>query len=92
MEVMLHADILDQRESLRAPFTGALALHAAVVGGLVLSTYIYGHRELFGDKNAGGAAVGIEAVKSIPLQHSGPANPVAHDPESQRSGWAPFSH
>ena len=31
----------------------------------------------------GGAAVGIEAVKSIPLPHSGPENPVAHDTESQ---------
>jgi TonB family protein len=79
----MHADILDQRESLRAPFTGALALHAAVVGGLVLYAYVYGHRELFGDPNAGGTAVGIEAVKSIPLPHTGPENPVAHDSPSQ---------
>ena len=80
---MAHADILDQRESLRAPFTGALALHAAVIGALVAYAYLYGHRELFGDKNAGGVAVGIEAVKSIPLPHSGPENPVAHDTKSE---------
>lgn len=79
----MHADILDQHESLRAPFTGALALHAGVVGALALYTFLLGHREQFGDPNAGGAAVGIEAVKSIPLPHSGPENPVAHDTQSQ---------
>jgi len=79
----MHADILDQRESLRAPFTGAVALHIAVIGGLAVYVYLYGHRELFGDKNAGGVAVGIEAVKSIPLPHNGPENPVAHDTQSQ---------
>jgi periplasmic protein TonB len=79
----MHADILDQRESLRAPFTGALALHVGVVGALIVYAYIYGHRELIGDPNAGGAAVGIEAVKSIPLPHSGPPNPVAHDTKSE---------
>ncbi len=80
---MAHADILDQRESLRGPFTGALTLHVAVIGGLVVYTLISGHHEAFGDPNAGGAAVGIEAVKSIPLPHTGPVNPVAHDSKSQ---------
>ena len=78
-----HIDILDQREPLRGPFTGALALHIGIAGGLLVYTYILGHREQFGDPNAGGAAVGIQAVKSIPLPHSGPANPVAHDSPSQ---------
>lgn len=80
---MAHAEILDQHESLRRPFTGSLALHAAVIGGLVAYTLISGHRESFGDPNAGGAAVGIEAVKSIPLPHHGPENPVAHDTQSE---------
>jgi len=79
----VHADILDQRESLRAPFTGALALHAAVVGGLVLYTFLLGQRESFGAKDAGGAAVGIEVRKSIPLAATGVENPVAHDTKSQ---------
>ncbi len=78
-----HADILDQRESLRGPFTGALTLHVAVIGGLAVYTWMAGHREPFGDPNAGGTAVGIEAVKSIPLPHRGPVNPVAHDTQSQ---------
>jgi TonB family protein len=78
-----HADILDQRESLRGPFKGSLTLHVAVIGGLVVYTLISGQREALGDPNAGGAAVGIEAVKSIPLPHRGPPNPVAHDTQSQ---------
>ena len=78
-----HADILDQRESLRGPFTGAITLHAAVIGGLAAYAWILGPHESFGDPNAGGAAVGIETVKSIPLPSSGPENPVAHDTESQ---------
>ena len=45
----MHADILDQRESLRAPFTGSLALHVALIGGLVVYTLLLGHREAFGD-------------------------------------------
>jgi protein TonB len=80
---MAHADILDQPESLRGPFGGALALHVSVIGGLIAYTWISGHRDSFGDPNAGGAAVGIQAVKSIPLPQRGPENPVAHDTESQ---------
>jgi TonB family protein len=80
---MAHADILDQHDSLRGPFTGALALHIAVIGGLAVYTFLLGHREAFGDPNAGGAAVGISVTKSIPLPHTGPENPVAHDTQSQ---------
>jgi TonB family protein len=80
---MAHADILDQHESLRGPFKGSLALHVGVIGGLAVYTWMGGHREAFGDPNAGGAAVGIEAVSKIPLSHSGPENPVAHDTKSE---------
>jgi TonB family protein len=80
---MAHADILDQRESLGKPFTGALALHIAVIGGLAVYTLVSGHRELFGDPNAGGAAVGVTVTNSIPLPHRGPENPVAHDTQSE---------
>src|SRR5512142_1938815 len=79
----MHADVLDQRESLRAPFTGALALHVAVIGGLAVYMFVLGHREAFGDPSGGGRAVGISVTKSIPLPHSGPENPVAHDTTSQ---------
>ena len=80
---MAHADILDQKESRRGPFTGAFLLHAGVIGGLALYAWIGGHRESFGDPNAGGAAVGVQVTKTIPLPHSGPENPVAHDTKSE---------
>ena len=79
----MHADVLDQRESLRTPFTGALALHVGVIGGLAAYAWLGAQNESFGDPNAGGMAVGIETVKSIPLPHNGPENPVAHDTKSQ---------
>jgi TonB family protein len=79
----MHADVLDQRESLRGPFTGAVTLHLTVIGGLAAYAWIGSNHESFGDPNAGGMAVGIETVKSIPLPHNGPENPVAHDTQSQ---------
>ena len=48
----MHADILDQKESLRKPFTGAFLLHAAVIGGLAGYAWIGAHRDSFGDPNA----------------------------------------
>ena len=75
------ADVLDQREPIGGAFWGALALHAVVFGGLALSNWVSTH-ESFGAPDAGGAAVGVEAVKSIPLAHNGPANPVANDSKS----------
>jgi TonB family protein len=79
-----YADMLDQHESLRRPFLAALALHLALVGGLILSAWLSGYVNNFGAKDAGGTAVGIEAVKSIPLPpHHGPTNPVANDSPSE---------
>jgi periplasmic protein TonB len=75
-------DILDQRDSLRGAFFAAAALHAAVIGGLVFSSFT-GHRPSFGALQAGGAAVGVQAVNTIPLIHHGAPNPVANDTESQ---------
>jgi TonB family protein len=59
-----------------------VALHAAVAGALVVSSRM-GHRSSFGALEAGGAAIGVEAVNAIPLVHHGPPNPVANDTESQ---------
>lgn len=81
--MMGHADILDQPERISRAFLGALALHAAVIGGLTISTWLAGRHDLFGAPDAGGAAVGVEAVKSIPLPHQGQPNPLANDSESQ---------
>jgi TonB family protein len=77
-----HPDILDQHDSLRGAFLGALSLHIAILGGLVLFAYLKGRVEPFGAPNAGGA-IGIEVVNSIPLPHRGMPNPVANQTESQ---------
>src|ERR1700692_3827801 len=78
-----HADILDQRDPLRGAFIGALALHASLVGAAALYSWMNGHTDLFGAKNAGGGAIGVEAVNTIPILHTGAQNPVAHDTQSQ---------
>ena len=78
-------DILDQHESLRTPFAGALALHLAVVGAVLLATYLANRgRESMGDPNSfGGAGVLVTPVASIPLpSRGGLKNQVANDTES----------
>lgn len=78
-----HADILDQHESMRGAFAGAIALHLAIILGLASYGWMAAHTESFGEKNAGGGAVGVEAVDKIPLPHQGPQNPLANDTQSQ---------
>ncbi len=78
-----HPDILDAHEPTRGAFLGALALHAAIFGGLALNGWLAAHVESFGAKDAGGAAVSIEAVNSIPLPHRGQENKLANDSKSQ---------
>jgi len=83
MEKNYHPDILDQPEPLNHSFVAALTLHVTLVAGLGIYSWVSTHHESFGAQNAGGGAIGIEAVKSIPLLHSGAQNPVANDTESQ---------
>ena len=64
-------------------FTIAIVLHGSLVAAFLVLGWINSSGEKFGDPNAGGASVGIEAVDKIPLAHSGPKNPVAHDSESE---------
>lgn len=79
----LHPDILDQREPLNRAFVAALTLHVTLLAGMGIYGWMSSHHESFGAQDAGGGAIGIEAVKSIPLVHSGQPNPVANDTESQ---------
>lgn len=81
----VHPDILDERESLRAPFVQSVMLHAAVAGLLVVSTLNFqSKRENWGGPTHAGSAVSVTAVKTIPLpSRSGRVNPVANDTESQ---------
>src|SRR5262249_40670775 len=78
-----HADILDQPEPLKGYFAASVAVHAFVLGGAAIATWIVGNRPQFGAPDAGGVAVGIVAVKSIPLAHQGEPNPVANDSKSE---------
>jgi outer membrane biosynthesis protein TonB len=64
-------------------FVASILLHGSLLGAFVLWNVLQLSGPKFGDPNAGGASVGIEAVDKIPLPHSGPTNPVAHDTESE---------
>jgi periplasmic protein TonB len=82
---MHHPDILDERERLRSPLLGSLALHAAVLTAGLVSGYITNRaREIWGDPNSlGGGSVTITPVSKISLpSRAGRPNPVANDTES----------
>jgi TonB family protein len=64
-------------------FTIAIVLHGSLVGAFLVLGWINSHGENLGDPNAGGPSVGVEPVDAIPLAHSGPKNPVAHDTQSE---------
>ncbi len=83
MDQNFHPDILDQPEPLNRAFVAALTLHVTLLAGMGIYSWVSSHHESFGAPDAGGGAIGIEAVKSIPLLHSGQQNPVANDTESQ---------
>ena len=80
-----HADILDERDSLRGPLAGSVFLHI-VLAAAAVAYYTVGNRarELWGSPTAsGGGAMGVNIVKQIPLpSRSGVVNPVANDTES----------
>ena len=79
-------DILDERDSLRAPFLESVLFHASVFALLALGGISYQHsREIWGhDQTQAGSAVEVTPVKTIPLPpRTGQVNPVANDTESQ---------
>ncbi|MBA3973894.1 MAG: hypothetical protein C0504_06710 [Candidatus Solibacter sp.] len=84
---MRHVEVLDERDSLRSPFLGSLAVHGIVFAAIAVSLLIKpGQAEQWGDPNSagGGTAVGVTAVKSIPLpSRSGPIQRLANDTQSQ---------
>jgi periplasmic protein TonB len=81
------AAILDQRESLRNPFYGSIALHASLVVALTGWSLWEAHkpRLTWGDIHGGGVgSVAVNVVSRIPLpSDNGPANPVANDTASR---------
>lgn len=83
---MRHVDILDERDSMKTPVLSSFALHAGVCALILGANFAgFGKKERWGDPNAaGGGAVGVSAVRSIPIPgRSGPVNRVANDTKSQ---------
>lgn len=83
---MRHADILEERDSLRGSFLGSLVLHAGLAGvAVAMAAMNAGERVAWGEPNAlGGGAVGVTPVKSIPMPlRDGPINRLANDTRSQ---------
>lgn len=81
----MHAAPLDESDSMRNPFLGSIAFHGAVLGAFAIMSWQFAKQhETWGSPTpAGGGAVAISAVSSIPLPHrEGPKNPVASDTES----------
>ena len=82
-----HVDILDERESSRAPLLRSLGLHAGIAALIAAwgSLQLGGSIERWGDpQSLGGGGVTITPVKGIPLPpRSGLENRVANDTESQ---------
>jgi protein TonB len=82
----VHADILEQRESLGKPLIGSIAFHALVFSLVLVYHLVPGSsRELWGDPNSfGGGTVAITPVSRLPMPaRGGIVNPVANDTESQ---------
>ena len=80
-----HADILDDRESLRNPFFASVGFHAGIAALIYLFTVVsHANRITLGTTNPGyGSAVSVNSVHTIPLMpRHGPTNPVAHDTEN----------
>jgi protein TonB len=79
-------DILDQRDSLKKPLAGSVALHVAVFGTVIAIPMIQGLRkhEPWGDINSGGpGSVAVTAVARIPLPaRAGQVNPLANDTQA----------
>lgn len=77
------ANVLIQPDPKGRSFAFAVTLHASLLGAFLISNWINSNTDKFGDPNAGGVSIGVEAVDKIPLPHSGRQNPVAHESESE---------
>jgi periplasmic protein TonB len=81
-----HVDTLEQQESFFRPLVVSAVMHAGLFSFIAVSTYLgLQGRVLWGTPQAiGGGAVGIQAVKQLPMPvRTGAANPLANDTESR---------
>ena len=84
----MNPGILTRPDPMGRSFGFAILFHASVFGVLLAFSLIHPSSDRFGDPNAGGVSVGVEAVDKIPIPHEGPSNPVAHNTE-QEAAQAP---
>ena len=83
---MPHADILEQDESLRKPLIASAVFHVSflVLAAVYTMWMARVSHETWGSNTAGGGAVEVNVVKTIPIPgKNGKVNPLAHDTESQ---------
>ncbi len=82
---MAHADILDTSDSLRKPLIVSAAFHVGIVAfAIVYAGWIARGHEQWGSNVAGGGAVEVGSVKTIPIPgRTGRPNPLASNTESQ---------
>ena len=85
--MIVHVDTLEQQESLKRPLAISLAVHAGLFTAFTLFTSLgLSGRVLWGNPHSlgGGGAVGIQAVKQLPMPvRTGAVNPLANDTESR---------
>jgi outer membrane biosynthesis protein TonB len=77
------ANVLMRPDPKGRSFVFAAALHGSLFGVILLVNWIHAQGPRFGDPDAGGASIGVEAVDKIPLPHSGRPNPLAAQTESE---------
>ena len=82
-----HVDILDEKERLRKPLLGSVALHVTLAALLLVASLLRGRGDLWGSPNAGGGAgsMTVNVVTGrIPLPaRPGLVNPLANDTQSR---------
>jgi TonB family protein len=83
--VSQHADILDERDSLKGSFFGSIAFHVGVVAFLIgFNWWMNRGKVQFGTLDAMGGSVGIQAVDTLPFpERHGEKNPLANDSEAK---------
>jgi TonB family protein len=81
---MAHADILDEREPLRRPLMGSVALHLSIVALVAGGSLFKRETQNWGAPDAMGGTTMVNPVARIPMPaRAGEINPVANDTDSQ---------
>jgi len=77
------ANVLMRPDPKGRSFAFAVALHGSLFLTVLLVNWLHSNGNTFGDPNAGGASIGVEAVDKIPIPHSGLPNPLAANTDNE---------